>query len=75
MNINNLVSVEGNQYLKRDPKTNALLNCNYDKLNVNKMLNNLNTKYNQLETKIHTIDTNLNEMKSMLIKLLKQDNI
>ena len=39
MKINNLIPVYGNSNLKRDPKTQALLNCNYDKLNVSKTLN------------------------------------
>ena len=55
MKINNLIPVYGNSNLKRDPKTQALLNCNYDKLNVSKTLNSLNNKYNELENKLNNL--------------------
>ena len=66
MNINNLITVHGNQNLRRDPNTRALLNCNYDKLENSKSFNNINDKYNVLENKINTIDKNLDEIKIML---------
>lgn len=74
MKINNLIPVYGNSNLKRDPKTQALLNCNYDKLNVSKTLNSLNNKYNELENKLNTIDKTMNEIKNILNVISKQDN-
>lgn len=73
MKINNLIPVRDNETFKRDPKTGALLNCNYEKLNESKVLNKLNSKYIQLENKINSIDTSLTEIKTILTKLLLGD--
>ena len=56
MNQENLIPVYGNATFKRDPNTGALLNCNYDKLEISKTIINLNTKYIELDNKINTID-------------------
>lgn len=73
MKIDNLIPVRDNKTFKRDPKTGALLNCNYEKLNESKVLNKLNSKYIQLENKINSIDTSLTEIKTILTKLLLGD--
>ena len=50
--------------------TGALLNCNYDKLEISKTIINLNTKYIELDNKINTIDHSLNEIKTMFNNFL-----
>jgi len=70
MKPEHLIPVYGNNTFKRDPNTGALLNCNYDKLEISKTIINLNTKYIELDNKINTIDHSLNEIKTMLNNFL-----
>ena len=70
MNQENLIPVYGNATFKRDPNTGALLNCNYDKLEISKTTTNLNAKYKELDNKINSVEQSLNEIKTMLNQLL-----
>ncbi len=70
MNQENLIPVYGNATFKRDPTTGALLNCNYDKLEISKTTTNLNAKYKELDNKINSVEQSLNEIKTMLNQLL-----
>lgn len=66
----NLIPVEGEKDLFRDPKTNAIINTNQSDylsyINSRKMRQNEKTKIDILEKDVNSIKNDLNEIKSLL---------
>tara|TARA_B100002019_G_scaffold66910_1_gene57468 strand:+ start:15 stop:239 length:225 start_codon:yes stop_codon:yes gene_type:complete len=66
----NLIPVEGEKDLFRDPKTNAIINTNQSDylsyINNRKMRQNEKNKIDILEKDVNSIKNDLNEIKSLL---------
>lgn len=66
----NLIPVEGEKDLFRDPKTNAIINTNQSDylsyINSRKMRQNEKNKIDILEKDVNSIKNDLNEIKSLL---------
>lgn len=66
----NLIPVEGEKDLFRDPKTNAIINTNQSDylsyINGRKMRQNEKNKIDILEKDVNSIKNDLNEIKSLL---------
>jgi hypothetical protein len=66
---NNLITVEGNPSLKRDPKTNAIVNTNNQ--GYEEYIRNRESKKSQQE-EIESIKTDIAELKSLLLQVLNK---
>lgn len=66
----NLIPVEGEKDLFRDPRTNAIINTNQSDylnyINSRKMRQNEKNKIDILEKDVNSIKNDLNEIKSLL---------
>ena len=66
----NLIPVEGEKDLFRDPRTNAIINTNQSDylnyINCRKMRQNEKNKIDILEKDVNSIKNDLNEIKSLL---------
>lgn len=69
----NYIKVEGRPDLVRDPKTNAILNYNYEKMNYSKNIKELHNKYNKMNNEIYEIKNNILEIKQLLLSKLNTE--
>ena len=69
----NYIKVEGRPDLVRDPKTNAILIYNYEKMNYSKNIKELHNKYNKMTDEIYEIKNNILEIKQLLLSKLNTE--
>ena len=72
----NLIPVEGEKDLFRDPRTNAIINTNQSDylsyINNRKMRQNEKNKIDILEKDVNSIKNDLNEIKSLLRSIVNE---
>jgi len=72
----NLIPVEGQKDLYRDPKSNAIVNTNkndYDTyITRRNKVKDEQSKINELENEITTIKTSLDEIKTLLMSIINE---
>jgi ABC-type Fe3+-citrate transport system substrate-binding protein len=69
-----MIPIHGQPFLKKDPFSKAILNCNYEKLNSIKNMKELSNKYIEMEDRIDHIDKTLDDIKKLLQKITEKNN-
>lgn len=69
-----MIPIHGQPFLKKDPFSKAILNCNHEKSNSTKNIKELSNKYIEMEQRIDTIDKSLDDIKKLLQKIIEKNN-